>query len=91
MQLALLTGAIPRTCARGPKVRLQRGRWRFECAGLNDSILFLLVESPSSDLPIRVAIQREVEFEILEATVAHVDFVERGNENYISIFASKVA
>lgn len=86
IQLALLSGAVPRTCARGPRVRLQRGKWRLGCAGLDDSILHLV-----SNLHPSLPINRDAEFELLENDVVYVDFASRGNEKFISIFVTKVA
>lgn len=86
IQLALLSGAVPRTCARGPRVRLMRGKWRLDCAGLDDSIIHLI-----SSLHPSLPINRNVEFELLEHDVVYVDFESRGNEKFISIFVTKVA
>lgn len=92
MRLALLSGAIPRTCARGPKVRLQRGKWKLECDGLIDSFMFITLSFLSNDEPYhQINIARGVEFELVETSIAQIDFKERGDEKYISILAEKIA
>lgn len=91
MQLALLSGAIPRTCARGPKVRLQKGKWKLECNGLIDSFMFITLSFPSEDSPYnQINIARGVEFELIETSIAQVDFQERGNEKHVTILAEKI-
>lgn len=86
IHLALLSGAVPQTCAKGPRVRLIRGKWRIGCSGLQDTILHLTSDSHPSFL-----INRDTEFILETEDVVQVDFVSRGNEKFISIFAIKVA
>ena len=93
MQLALLSGAIPRTCARGPKVRLQRGKWKFGCTGLIDTRLFLAVSFHplAQEIERIIPITHDQEFELEYAAIVYVDFAERSDERFITINAEKVA
>jgi len=93
MQLALLSGAIPRTCARGPKVRLQRGKWKFGCTGLIDTRLFLAISFHplAQEISNIIPIINNQEFELEYTAIVYVDFTERSDEPHISIFAEKVA
>ena len=88
IQLALLSGATPRTCARGPFVRLQRGRWKLECSGLDDSRLNLNI-MVNDHLPLNIT--RDLEFDMQQSGDVQVEFEGRGNEKHISIFVTKVA
>lgn len=95
MRQSLLVGAIPRTAARGPKVRLQRGKWKLGCEGLIDSKLSLTISfpphHPRSEDSYKFAATRDKEFELEGFALVHVEIEEKGTEQHISIFAEKVA
>lgn len=85
MRIALLSGAVPKTCNDGPTVRLLAGTWRFHLQGLVDSILGLKVEGQPYTL---VPNQHTLKVEI-PAPVQLV-FVTRGTEPYITAFAERI-
>ncbi len=86
--LALLSGANPRTCAIGPKVRLQPGTWTLNIHGLRDSILTLHVAGPTAS-GIYDAIKNENTIVVTEPSIAQIMFENRGIESHLSIFVSK--
>jgi hypothetical protein len=88
--LALLSGAQPRTCAIGPKVKLQPGTWTLIIHGLRDTILALSVEGPTVNTKYDV-INDETKIIITEYSVVQVEFINRGLENHLSVFLKKVA
>ena len=88
--LALLSGANPRTCAIGPKVRLQPAIWTFINHGIRNSKLWLHVESPDGS-GTKININDCEQFELIESTNVQVMFEERGIENHISVFVKRVA
>ncbi len=89
--LALLSGANPRTCAIGPKVRLQPGTWTLSMHGLKDSTLSLHIEGPTVSGYISDIKAEEDKILVVEPSIAQIMFEKRGIENCISIFVSKVA
>ncbi len=89
MKLTLLCGANPLIAKRGPVVRLQAGRWKLQCDKIKDSSLVLTLESPSL-IKERMSVQHEAEFTLDSFTLAWVDWINRGRESHVSIFAEKV-
>lgn len=86
-QLALLSGANPRSCKHGPAVRLHPGKWRLNVQGLEDSVLLMHVEGyECSNLAHHGMI-----INCDEAEVVRLSFGVRGNEKYITVIADKVA
>lgn len=87
--LALLSGANPRTATRGPGVRLQAGRWKFDCAGLKDTSLVLTLIS--IDPQETISVQHDCEFDLEHPCIVQISFKNRGNEQTITVAAQKVA
>lgn len=85
--LALLSGANPKTCAIGPKVRLQAGVYQIIIHGLKTSRLRLWMDLVDPSLNI----QHELEFEVLAPTIVQVMFENRGEESHLSVYAKRVA
>lgn len=92
-RLALLIGAVPTRCTKGPVVRLLPGRWTLHIEHAIDSHLGIRLESGEgwsifkdgkvtiSSLAIEGQRHRDV----------FIEFVERGTEAFINVFADKVA
>lgn len=87
MQIALLCGASPRSCKHGPVVRLVPGKWRLSVQGLEDSSLLMHVEGyECSNL-----VHHGMVVNCDEAEAVQLSFGVRGNEQYITVLADKVA
>lgn len=91
MRLALLSGANPKTCNRGPAVRLQAGTWRLDCDGIVDSKLFLTIVSMDDEIFPSIEVMNGKQFEITRSRLVQLGFKLRGSEKYISIVTEKVA
>lgn len=87
MQLALLSGANPRSCKHGPVVRLAPGKWRLDVQGIVDSTLLLHVTGyecsniAHSGMVINCEDTEEVQ----------LSFGLRGTEQYLTVIAERVA
>lgn len=82
MGVALLLGANAQHSRGGPVVRVQAGRYRVRTHGLLESKLALRLGSESTgELP--------DQFDLVIPTNIQIDFVERGSENSISVFAER--
>jgi hypothetical protein len=87
MQLALLSGANPRSCKHGPAVRLHAGSWRLNVQGMEDSSLLMHVEGyDASNL-----VHHGMMLDCKETEVVQLHFGVRGKESYITVIAEKVA
>lgn len=87
MELALLSGASPRTCKHGPVVRLHKGSWRLNVQGQQDSSLLMHVEGyECSNLVFEGMMIHCVATELVQ-----LHFGVRGQEQYITVIAKKVA
>lgn len=87
MQLALLSGASPRTCKHGPVVRLHKGSWRLNVQGQQDSSLLVHVEGyECSNL-----VQHGMMLNCEGTELVQLSFGVRGSEDYITVIAEKVA
>jgi hypothetical protein len=87
MQLALLSGANPRSCKHGPAVRLHPGSWRLDVQGQVDSSLLVHVEGYECSNLLTQGMQLYCE----ETQVVQLTFGLRGTESYITVIAEKVA
>lgn len=85
MQLALLAGANPRICERGPLVRLSAGRWNIIIEGLEDSVLALDDNSGSS-----AKLNGVNKLDLRESGNFRIVFTERGREESINVYAINV-
>lgn len=86
MQLALLSGASPRSCKHGPAVRLHKGSWRLNMQGVVDSSLLLHVEGyECSNLA-----QHGMVIPCEQTEIVQLSFGIRGTEQYITVIAEKV-
>lgn len=83
MSLALLSGANPRACKVGPKVRLHEGSWKFKSVGVADSSLLLHLD----EMPLHLT--EDLLLETSGCTV-YLTFDKVGTEPHISIFAEPV-
>lgn len=85
MELALLSGASPRTCKHGPVVRLLPGTWRLNVQGMVDSSLLMHVEGyEASNL---VVDGMHLNCETTE--LVQLSFGVRGKEDYITVIAER--
>lgn len=83
-RLALLVGAVPSRCIEGPVVRLLRGHWILHVEGIVDSDLTLLIQGfPASKL------EHAMEIKLDEPTDVMIDFLKRGTEAFINVFADR--
>jgi hypothetical protein len=84
-QLALLSGASPRTCKHGPVVRLTPGPWRLNVQGLKDSTLLLYVRGRDNS-----ALAHHGLLVVCDGTEeVQLSFGTRGNEDFITVIAEK--
>ncbi len=83
MQIALLSGANPKSCKVGPVVRLIKGSWSINVQGLVDSILSLHIGDQEL-----VGNSQAITLDKLE--LVQLKFVNRGTEPYITAFAEKI-
>lgn len=81
-RLALLVGANPKRCSTGPVVRLLPGLWTLRIEGVTDSVISLDPFGRVVDC---------MEILARQSVDAQVIFLIRGNENFINVFADKVA
>lgn len=88
MQLALLSGASPRTCKHGPAVRLIPGKWRLNVQGMVDSSLLMHVEGYEASNLVHHGMNLP---EVDETIIVQLSFGIRGSESYITVIAEKVA
>jgi hypothetical protein len=87
MQLALLSGASPRSCKHGPAVRLHAGDWRLNVQGMKDSSLLLHVEGYAASNLAADGMMLHCE----QTEIVQLSFGVRGSESYITVIAEKVA
>jgi len=86
-RIALLSGANPRNCKHGPVVRLLPGSWRLNVQGIVDSQLLVHVEGQ----PDALLISNGIIVKSDNVNVVQLSFGIRGNEEYITVIAEKVA
>jgi hypothetical protein len=84
MSIALLLGARPQQSSGGPIVRLLRGTYNLLVHGHSDSRMVVNVDGLEYALSVPMEIESTSEMSV------KVDFVERGTEDSISIFAERV-
>lgn len=93
MRLALISGANPRTANDCACVRLSAGTWKLEYDGVHDTeFLITLVskaERSADSIPFRVS--NGFVLKLHQAAEATLQWKNRGNEKYVSVFAEKVA
>ena len=85
-QIALLSGANPRSCKHGPVVRLLPGNWRIHVQGIVDSQLLLHVDGADARL-----LGASGMFHCVDVAQVQLHFGNRGNEEYITVTAERVA
>lgn len=88
MQIALLSGASPRSCKHGPVVRLIPGSWRLNVQGLKDSSIVMHVEGYEATNEIANGMRLP---ETSETLIVQLSFGKRGTEEYITVIAERVA
>lgn len=84
--ITLLCGADPRTCKRGPSVRLQAGHWKLYHDGFKDTLLTLVIESTSE----RIVSRHDVVIELKRPEIVHLEFDHRGSEPFIIVNTRKM-
>ena len=84
-RLALLVGAVPQRCTQGPIVRLLPGQWVLRVEGLRDSTLRFNAQDHAGDTSLvdgtRIGVLIPCDFQ--------VEFVKRGTEPFINVFAER--
>lgn len=96
MQLALLSGANPRTSRDGPTVMLSKGTWKITYDGVKDTVLWIMVTSkpfvrPDEDQVESFPIKHEHVLELPIASRVKLIFNQRGQERFVSVMAVKVS
>ena len=81
-RIALLVGAVPSRCKGGPIVRLLPGLWTMRIEHVIDSIIALGPHSP---------LVNGLKVQVTGPTDVQIEFVERGSEKFINVFAERVA
>jgi hypothetical protein len=84
-QLALLSGANPRSCKHGPAVRLFPGKWRLNVQGMVDSNLLVHVEGYDASNLVHHGMVLNCE----NVEIVQLSFGVRGTEQYISVIAER--
>jgi hypothetical protein len=95
-RLALLSGACPFRAKDAPTVRLSKGKWKLEYEGVLNTTFYILLtskpfESQQEDLVVPFAVQDGHEITLHESVNAKLVFYYRGNEQFVSVMACKVA
>jgi hypothetical protein len=85
MRLPLLVHARPKLSSGGPSVPLGAGRWHIVVERVVDSILTLRV----NDVPLASLVTPGNGCFVQGPCVVSLSFVERGNEDYINVFAER--
>ena len=85
MQIALLTGASPKSCTVGPTVRLHSGKWRLVTNGLVDSKISFVLDATTP-----ISHDKDVELLIDGPCIISTLFKDRGTEQFISVYAELV-
>lgn len=86
MRIAILVGACPLKCDRGPNIRLIPGRWLIEVEGAHTSVIRLHFGDESHE--ILPAEKREFMFLLPVTTFA--DFSIRGPEPFVNVRARRL-
>lgn len=84
MQIALLSGANPKSCKVGPVVRLIPGSWNINIQGMNDSELALYVDG------FMHLVGKTLELSLIKVAHVQFKFMKRGTEPYITAFAERI-
>lgn len=87
MRLALLVGANPSTFKDSPVLRIPRGFWAIKSSGVANSKLLLKFSSPT---PAEFELDKTVHVKLVNPGIATIEFAERGQEKYISVFAESL-
>lgn len=82
MRIALITGANPKTFQKGAIIRLRTGFWRIRTEGMWNSRLALRA-LPSEDV-----VEVKDDLVVAGGVEVQLSFIFRGNEPYISVFAT---
>lgn len=86
MELAMIVGTNPRNVKRGPRVRVQEGKWKLRIDGQKDSIMNIHLHHEKEATITSPAINGTVVV-IDTPRTAEIEFVSQGNEASISVFA----
>jgi hypothetical protein len=93
--LALLSGASPKFCTKGPKVRLKPGKWRIEFDNVVSSTFVITLNTtpfvrPDEDVVEFKRINHGDELNLETFAIAQINFENRGSEHFCTILAKPV-